>query len=81
METTTLEELCRRYVDNTTSPYIALLVMETTDQNKEPKQWHMYVINKHATDNPTLEKVLPIKVIILMIYTYKLLKAFSPKHL
>ncbi len=25
--------------------------METTDQKKEPKQWHMHVINKHATDN------------------------------
>ncbi len=25
--------------------------METTNQNREPKQWHMYVINKHASDN------------------------------
>ncbi len=61
VETRTPAELCRRYVDNTTSPCTALpQLWKLQTQNKEPKQWHMYVINKHATDNPLLI-VYPLK--------------------
>ncbi len=46
MKTITQAELCRRYIDNTTSPCTTLLVMETTNENNETKQWHICVINK-----------------------------------